>query len=361
MPNLSGNRGEWSEIYVFLKLLADGKLFAADADLNRIPNLFYPLVAIVRNEAVGGRTYYRNGTVKVVVESTGETIVEIAVDEFVAAAAILLDRIKASSSTFDSQVTEDFLALLDVRCLKAPSPEKRDITLVVHDSHTNSTPSLGFSIKSNLGSASTLLNPGKTTNFIFQVLGNQIPVEEVARINAIDSTSKIRDRLTAILENGCQLKYADMESRNFRLNLQMIDSSMPDMVAQMLLLFYDGHASTVKGLVELLDVQNPLGFDLGLQHPLYDYKIKGLLTDIALGMTPAKKWSGKIDATGGYIIVKANGELVCYHIYNRNEFQAYLLDHTKLDTASSTRYDFATIYSDGSNQFIKLNLQIRFT
>jgi len=30
------NKGEWSEVYVFLKLLAEGKLYAADKDLNRM-------------------------------------------------------------------------------------------------------------------------------------------------------------------------------------------------------------------------------------------------------------------------------------------------------------------------------------
>ncbi|MBD3211216.1 MAG: HpaII family restriction endonuclease, partial [Candidatus Lokiarchaeota archaeon] len=30
---ITGNKGEWSEIYVFFKLLADGKLYAADGDL----------------------------------------------------------------------------------------------------------------------------------------------------------------------------------------------------------------------------------------------------------------------------------------------------------------------------------------
>lgn len=49
MP-LTGNKGEWSEIYVFLRLLATGKLFAADADLNKINGTFYNILNIIRNE-----------------------------------------------------------------------------------------------------------------------------------------------------------------------------------------------------------------------------------------------------------------------------------------------------------------------
>lgn len=149
-------------------------------------------------------------------------------------------------------------------------------------------------------------------------------------------------------------------TRNFKLNLQMIDTVMPDIVGEMVFLFFCGHGNSIKELVDLLEKNNPLKFDLGLQYPLYEYKIKALLTDIALGMTPAAPRKGKYDATGGYIIVKADGDILCYHIYNRNEFQTYLLDNTRLDTASTSRHDFGSIYVLNDEQLINLNLQIRF-
>jgi len=39
---ITGNRGEWSEVYAFLRLLADGKLFSADENLDRIEDMFFP-------------------------------------------------------------------------------------------------------------------------------------------------------------------------------------------------------------------------------------------------------------------------------------------------------------------------------
>jgi len=75
---------------------------------------------------------------------------------------------------------------------------------------------------------------------------------------------------------------------------------------------------------------------------------------------PSKVWSGVLDATGGYLIVKSDGEVLCYHIYNRNEFEDYLFYNTKLETASSTRHDFGTIYKQNNQLYFKLNLQIRF-
>ena len=35
MPKLSGNKGEWSEIYAFLRLLEIKKLYAADSQFNK--------------------------------------------------------------------------------------------------------------------------------------------------------------------------------------------------------------------------------------------------------------------------------------------------------------------------------------
>ena len=77
-------------------------------------------------------------------------------------------------------------------------------------------------------------------------------------------------------------------------------------------------------------------------------------------MMPSKVWTGQYDATGGYLIVKENGDVLCYHIYNKNEFEDYLFNNTKLDTASSNRHDFGSIYKENGELFFKLNLQIRF-
>lgn len=77
-------------------------------------------------------------------------------------------------------------------------------------------------------------------------------------------------------------------------------------------------------------------------------------------MTLAKVWNGKYDATGGYIIVREDGEVLCYHIYNRNDFQEYLLKNTKFEKPDSKRYEYGSVYKSGEHTFIKLNLQIRF-
>ena len=74
----------------------------------------------------------------------------------------------------------------------------------------------------------------------------------------------------------------------------------------------------------------------------------------------AKPWDGLDEANGGYIIVKADGEILAYHIYNRNFFEQYLLDNTILERASTSRHDYMSLYEENGEMFIKLNLQIRF-
>ena len=237
--------------------------------------------------------------------------------------------------------------------------DKADIKVVVHDLNTGMQPKLGFSIKSMLGGNSTLFNPGNTTNFIYEILGEG--ELNIAEINAIETTPKIANRISEIRARGFEVKFQNIHSATLQLNLQLIDSDLPQILAELLLLKYStpGLALLAPTLGQLT-INNPLHFDLSQGHPFYEYKIKNFLTDSALGMTPATMWTGQYDATGGIIIVKANGELVCYHIYNRNEFQNYLLNNTRLEQASTSRYNFGDLYRENGRTFLKLNLQVRF-
>ena len=54
---LTGNKGEWSEIYTLLKLLGEGKVYAGDQHMNKIHDLFYPIIMILRQEKEGNFNY----------------------------------------------------------------------------------------------------------------------------------------------------------------------------------------------------------------------------------------------------------------------------------------------------------------
>lgn len=77
-------------------------------------------------------------------------------------------------------------------------------------------------------------------------------------------------------------------------------------------------------------------------------------------MTVSSPWDGSFNANGGYIVVKEDGDVICYHFFDRNDLEEYLFNNTKFDTPSTTRHEFGNVYKENNNYFIKLNLQIRF-
>ena len=93
----------------------------------------------------------------------------------------------------------------------------------------------------------------------------------------------------------------------------------------------------------------------------YTQKIRNFLKDVALGMTPKRRWNGEEDANGGYVAVKGDGTIVCYFIYDRVGFMDYLIAHTKMERPSTSRHDYAKIFKTSDGQYMmKLNLQVRF-
>ncbi len=356
---ITGNKGEWSEIYVLLKLLGDKNLYAGDAALNKIESLFYPIIKIIRNESGGNFEYTIEGDI-VLISGNREEL-RIPVSTFTIEAAKLLTSIKGATGVFSLPGTEEFMQYIYCTTLKAKSTSKTDIRIVIHDQRINQSSELGFSIKSNIGAKSTLLNPGKTTNFIYAIENTSISESEIQRINRIDGPSKIKDRISEIKSANGHLKYKSLEQDIFKNNLILIDSLLPNILSEMVLKFFTSSLSSVKSLCQEVSNCNPLNFDNQHSHAFYEYKIKRFLTDVALGMMPSKVWNGHYDATGGYLIVKENGDILCYHIYNRNQFEDYLFENTKLETASSTRHEFGSIYTNTDNElYFKLNLQIRF-
>jgi len=355
---LQGNKGEWSEIYTLLKLLGDKKLFSGDKDLNKIENLFYPIIKILRDESEKNLEYQIDGDFVII--NNDEEITRFSIEQFQQNAIVLLKSIKSSNETFRVPEIERFLELISCHSLKAKSSKKTDIRIVIHDSRLDRREELGFSIKSHLGGDSTLLNAGRSTNFIYSIENFTQPNSIANQINSIDSKSKIKDRLALIEMYGGLLRFHDLENQVFKNNLILIDSALPFILAEIVKMFFITKLNSLKDIVENIAQTNPMQFDMQFKHRFYEYKVKRFLMDVALGMMPSKVWDGVYDATGGYLVIKEDGEILCYHLYNRNQFEDYLFNNTRLETASSTRHEFGKIYQENSGMFLKLNLQIRF-
>ncbi len=355
---LTGNKGEWSEIYVLLKLLGDGKLWLGDEQLNRLTAFFYPVVNIIRSETRGTSEFACSAEY---IELKYDDInIQFQPSQFREKALELLTKIKAAKKTFAVPSIEAFMSEINCFSLKADASVKSDIKITIHDFQTNQQPTLGFSIKSQLGSPATLLNASQSTNFIYELEGGALIEKEIDAINSIEGRQKVQKRLKKIFELGASLKFKQVSHPIFYNNLILIDSDLPKILAEMLLLFASSSFSKMSELLDKIQERNPLKYDQHYHHPFYSYKIKRFLTDVALGLQPSKLWEGNYEATGGYLVVKEDGEVLCYHLYNKTLFENYLVFNTKLDTPSTSRHDFAYLYKEDGKLFFKLNLQIRF-
>lgn len=244
--------------------------------------------------------------------------------------------------------------------VKAKSIDKADIHIVIHDYHTGMEPNLGFSIKSDAGAAPTLLNASGATTFTYEVSGGHIDDNVVDSINSINGTGCVIKRVKAIQQAGAKLKFSSVPNPTFDNNLRMIDSNLPEIIGWMLADCYAQKDMNIKEAAERISKNNPLNYNLSQGHDHYGYKIKSLMVATALGMLPSKAWSGRYEATGGYLVVKSDGDVICFHLYDRNLLEDYLFNNTKFETPSKSRYQMGEVYRSGDRYYFNLVLQIRF-
>jgi len=355
------NKGEWSEFYVFLKILEERKLFAADKNLEIIDGKFFVFHKIIReekDETVKIYDVFQSATQVLITDKDGRLLKKFDTDSLKEKTLKIFEKIKNEKSrSFNIPEAQKLMKELLCTKVKASNAKKADLVAVIYDRISKTMPMLGFSIKSMVGGASTLLNPGHTTNFIYEVKGFQ---GKIAEINAIKTKAQIRDRIRKIFEQGGFFKYISVSNEQFVSNMKMIDTALPEFIAQMLLEFFSNARRTVADLTKELSEDEDMKKRFGLSLVNYEYKIKNFLDAIALGMVPSKPWDGSSKAQGGYIVVKENGDVICYHLYNRDEFRSYLYENTRFDAPSTTRYGYGELYEENGRFFFKLNLQIRF-
>ena len=361
---LKYNKGEWSELYAFIKLLKDGKVYAADANAAKIDDVYLPIIKMIREDRAGERKdFYTGETIRIF--KNNEAICEISssvLDRYVRSMFYSIFSSNAGTGAFSLPAAEEVMELLSIENVKASSAKKVDIAMQIHDINTGFAPEVGFSVKSDLGSPPTLLNPGKNTRFRYQVFG--IDDASMTAVNAIVKTSENREYMKARMEqlkvSASDISYHSMLDETYEDNLVMIDSALPEIYGELILQHYlhmNEGIYNCNDLIQLVADDNPLGFR---RTDIYRHKFKKLLCASALGMTPGKVWDGMEAATGGYIIIKRDGDVLCYHIYNRNFFEEYLVSNTRIDRPSASRYDYGYVFKDDEgNYFIDLNVQVR--
>jgi type II restriction enzyme len=359
---LTGNKGEWSEPYALLKLLADGKLYLGGENFSKIKGLFYPILKVIRHEKERDVEFTVKD--KLIIISGDNLLFELPIADFIRNAAFCFEKIRNSKNkkgAFEIQEIETFLSTFSITSLKAKSTKKNDITIQVEDPNSFLSPSLGFSIKSQLGKESTLVNSSGATQFTYKIVGNTLSDDEIHKIN---NERYFSNKIKRIRSAGADLVFEKVDNPIFKSNLQTVDYNFDKILSEMVLMYYsssNASDNSVVKFIEKISERNSIGYDLGINSSMYELIMKKFLSDYALGMVAGTPWKREYQATGGYLIVREDGELICYHFYFTKQFEDYLFNNTKLDTPSPNKFNFGSIYLavDGT-QKMKLNLQIRF-
>lgn len=352
------NKGEWSEAYALIKLLSDGKLFLGDKDFEKVKGVFYSILKILKHENNKTLQFtYSDQNIVVEVEGMRHTIPLM---EFKRMTLICLDAIKSSKGSFAIPDISNFFKSFNGSESAAGSNVKQDLTIQIEDPNTFLSPALGFSIKSQLGQSSTLFNASGVTNITYRLLGRDLTQAEIDDVNG---TKYYSDKLNKIKEYGCEIIFDGIENEVFRTNLQTIDTYFEKILAEITLSYYKNYLPEKNTLVNFTDevlLKNPLNYNTLLNPSIYTMMVKKFLVDFALGMRPGTVWQRVYEATGGYLVVRTDGEVLCYHFYFTQQFEDYLFNNTKLETPSASKHGFGKIYTQNNCQKIKLNPQVRF-
>lgn len=353
------NKGEWSELLLFVKLLAEQQLFLADSDLNAKADFFDVHKVTTKNLNLDFIIVDKSN-IEIVDKKTGiKRLVNISNIITNQILKDLTDDIKKSEKTFELTGFTIIQNALGFNVVKGGnSLQKSDILLdIANQSITKSNE--GFGIKSYLGAKPTLLNASGNTNFVFQI--ENLDNSKIADINGINTATKLKDRIEAIKNYGGTFKYIGAEKDTMTYNLKMVDSLMPEIIAHVLLAFFRNRISSISKIVDFIDEQGLLNQQINYGDKIaLKNKIQKLLVDVLLGFFAGSQWDGVYQANGS-IVLKNSGDCVAFHIIDLETLKNYLYRNVKLDTPSTTRHRYGSLYLEKGNKlYFKLNLQLRF-
>lgn len=351
MLDTTKNKGEWTEIYSFLKILHDKKLLLADKNLSTSETSGYFLVKKATTLNIEQEVYIKADNHILVKNNLTNSEEMIDLSNLLSKQTLqsLFSKIKEGKNTFSIKEFDVIQNKLGLSIIKGGnSNQKADIVLDIENTDIAKT-NEGFGIKSYVGNKPTLLNASGNTNFIYEVVG--LDKAHLEMVNQISSRTKLKDRLAKIQELGGTLTFSHVEKETMQYNLEMVDSNMPKIMSEMLLEFYLNRNSKVDKNIETIKLEETEKLTV---------KIKRLLVAILLGFFAGTKWDGKYVANGT-IVVKDTGEQVGFHIIELHHLEDYLFENIKFDTPSTTRHRYGKLYLENNGKmYFKLNMQLRF-
>jgi hypothetical protein len=367
--SIYANKGEHSEVLAFLRILQQGKVQVADKDGN--PRDAWLKVISLRRPSDPRVAFRIADKLIMLLDDHGAQVGEVDRAIIGQLADSLLSEIKsATGAAFSCPSTDKAAELFILSGTKAAASAKADLFLeVASPVFEGEVSSLGFSVKSELGGLPTLLNAG-ATQFQYKIEGcsadDALAVQEEAPRAAGKMYPGPIRLFPALKEAYAKVVFDSVIDPVFEQNLKMIDTAFPQILAETLKHAYASGELSLEEAVqcpELLDeLVQVLAMPRQMVERLVRHNIKELLRQSALGMNPGRQWDGQIEAHGGWIIVKDDGAIVCFHLVNDDDFRNYLLANTKFDTPSMSRQKAGYLYRQegDAKARLRLSLQVRF-
>ncbi len=400
-----GNKGEWSEPYVLFELLTKRKIYNCDADMNIIADIWHDIKAVIfktdasDNGELGSLrfelgkndkgepeiTLFRKDKPQVKLQYNdckkhADTIKKILTDP-------KPEKDENGSLVVPKECSE-YLRSIGRKSLKASSTKsKSDIWVQLPDVRNVSNKPLGFSIKSDSGSPSTVFNSTHQTNIVYK-FNRELTEDEVKQLESMvkpDENKRMYPdypaRIKYCVENGIGLEFDHEEAMNvveedgkldsiltgehtFERNLKMVDTKMDELFGIIAYYAHFKHVTTLRDMVEALNEADPFDMKPTDSYPFYRKKIMDLLVAVTVSMEAKKVWDGKEGTNGGFIIVKDTGDIVCYHIFDRDDFREFLLKYMVFDKPANSRYLMMHLYPVDKEKGIyrtQLNIQMRLS
>jgi hypothetical protein len=344
------NKGEWSEAYVFLKLLADGRIYGADNNEEKNLSTYIDILNLLKFEKKKTFKFVRTGegsNCLITAYENGDKFIVKTAPELEHKASRLYYAIKNTKptgkrKTFSVQELQDFLQEFRFTSPKVPSipkdkqilyGKKSDIVITMRDSIDKAVSMEGFSIKSRLGSNPTLFNSAIASALVYEV--EDCTDEIMHAINALDEFS---GKMIPALRDTYDLKLRFVGSQPvngvqiFARNVMYVDTQMLRILSVLMLIqtgYLTEACSMSKDLARELAYFNPLDFPD--PESFYAAKLKDFHFAAFSGMTASEAWDGKRKLSGGYINVDRNGDLLYYRAISDDIFCTYLFDHLYFD------------------------------
>ena len=139
-----GNKWEWSEVYALIRILADGKVYMADSELNKLEDVYLPIIKTIREETKDEIKAYTAAEM-ISIYINGAKVKELPAIEFESESVNLLNEINSKdfNGAFSVESTQNFRDKILCYKLFTPAIDKNDIMVKIIAADTVYSPTIG--------------------------------------------------------------------------------------------------------------------------------------------------------------------------------------------------------------------------